>query len=93
MRRLNTAKMRWVIREAARVIKKDRLEMPSDGTMYNILYGQLFGSKGGHWQVELVHDTRMRPKPFISASWWKSFRGGYADYHLTGTLSGRVHSA
>lgn len=46
-----------------------RTRAPSEGSLCSLFYGDL-DKDGGHWQVDLVHDQRFRPKPWVAVYWW-----------------------
>lgn len=52
---------------------------PSDGSMVNLVH-QNGGYSRHHFQVEWVHDTRFRPKPWVVVYLWEkgtNFRYSY----------------
>lgn len=84
MKTLNTPKMRKVLDKAYRKIRREGWRRPRDGSMYSILYGDLFND-GDHWQVEWIYDTRFRPQPWLEAFLWKKpkrLSAVRAEYHL-----------
>lgn len=72
------------VSKAKRMKVKDR---PGDGAMTSLFYGDL-DKTGGHYQVELIHDTRFSERPWVDVFWWpRTHRHALsAKYHLTQEL-------
>lgn len=88
MKKLNNKKMRKILRQAVKKVNR----IPKEGTMINLLYGDLFKDKD-HWQVELINDSRYNNKPYIAVYRWKrpkTMAAIPADYVLLGTLKGAI---
>jgi len=74
---------KW-LRKAKRKTKSPNVGTPSDGAMLSLFYGDL-DKTGGHYQVEHIHDTRFREKPWVQVYWWPRRQTGAtsAPYTLT----------
>ena len=83
-RRTNMVK--W-LKKAER--KAKRTTLPPDGSAITLFYGDLDKNGRGHYQIELIHDTRFSPNTWVDVFWWPNrwARPGAssADYHLTNT--------
>lgn len=75
---LRSKRLRALLEQGNR--KARRKSPPSDGMMVNLVYLNL--PNGWHYQVEWVHDTRFRPKPWIVAYGFSPRSCGSADYFL-----------
>lgn len=64
------------------VRKASKMQAPPDGALRSVLYGDL-EKDGGHWQVDLVHDTRIQAKPYVGVWYWKKRRDQHGAYHVS----------
>jgi hypothetical protein len=79
VKELRSKAMRNLLSEAQRKVKRP----PLDGMMISLIYRTL--RNGWHYQVEHIHDTRFRPKPYIVVYAFKpprTYHARSADYFL-----------
>lgn len=66
------------LKAGLRKVRRNKIGCP-DGMMVSLFWTP---TRRGHWQVELVHDTRFRPKPWVVAYFFKSGSCYYDGYRL-----------
>lgn len=65
MKILNTPYMRKLLKSGVNRVRRDRRRfVPSDGNLQSVLYFR--NRSGWHYQVDCIHDTRFRPRPYVS---------------------------
>jgi hypothetical protein len=53
-----------MLKRGLRKIRRNKIAIPSDGMMINLLSKN---TDKGRWQVELVNDSRITAKPYVAA--------------------------
>jgi hypothetical protein len=85
MKILNTPTMQALLKRGLRMAK--RKYIPGDGMMLPLFTEQK--KNGWYYQIDLVHDTRWEPKPYVVVFAFKPPRVYWAksaDYHLSKAL-------
>lgn len=81
MKELRTKRMRSLLKRAIR--KTRGLRPPHDGYCHSLIYETL--PNGWHYQVDWVHDTRFREKPWVAVHAFappRDFSARAADFVL-----------
>jgi len=77
-------KSKCMIKLLSRGLKRSKkTKQPSDGNMFNLIHERK--RNGWHYQVEYVHDIRIRENPYVVVYAFKPTVGGgspVADYYL-----------
>ena len=82
MKVLRTPKMRTLLREGKR---KATGNPPSEGNMIGLIHRT--EKNGWHYQVEWIHDIRLKPEPYVVVYAFRpprNFCARAADYYLEG---------
>jgi hypothetical protein len=89
MRELKSKSMQKFLKLGLRKAKR-QFSIPDDGTLCSLIYTTL--KNGWHYQVEFVHDKRIRPKPYVAVFAFKpplNFCCRSADYVLIQELDSK----
>ncbi|HRZ18596.1 MAG TPA: hypothetical protein P5136_00940 [Methanofastidiosum sp.] len=81
MKELNSKAMRSLLKEGIRIAKSKRV--PSDGALLPLLDKTL--NNGWHYQVDFIHDSRCKDKPWVVVYAFAPPNNQYArnaDYYL-----------